>query len=68
MVQASGREAVRAATAALQADARADGGQQLGEELEAASQLAAATAANNLNYLDGVIAFCGGRYNAVTVS
>ncbi len=64
----SGADAVQAATDALHADARADGAQQLGDELEAAAHLAAATAASNLNYLDGVIAFCGGRYNAVTVS
>lgn len=65
---ASGAAAVRAATAALEADTSADGAQQLSEELEAASELASATAASNLGYLDGVITFCGGRYNAVTVS
>ena len=65
---ASGGEAVRAAAAALHADANADGAQQLGDELEAAVELARDTAASNLGYLDGVIAFCGGRYNAVTVS
>lgn len=65
---ASGGDAVRTVAAALHADANADGAQQLGEELEAMSELACDTAASNLGYLDGVIAFCGGRYNAVTVS
>ena len=64
----SGAAAVRAATAALEADATADGAQQLSEERKAAAELASATAASNLGYLDGVITFCGGRYNAVTVS
>ena len=64
----SGAAAVRAAAQAMLSDASiaADGGQQIGEELEATAQLAADTA--NLGYLEGVLAYCGGRYNAVTVS
>lgn len=56
---ASGAEAVKATARAL--GKRGEG--FIGEELEEAAALAA-----ELSYLEGVIAFCGGQYNAVTVS
>ena len=60
----SGMDAVRSVGHALCADHTAAGGAQISEELEAT----AAIASHNLSYLDGVVAFCGGRYNAVAVS
>ena len=61
---ASGVDAVLAAAGALDADDSAAGGAQIADELEATAKLAS----SNLSYLEGVIDFCGGTYNAVSVS
>lgn len=60
----SGADAVHAAADALCNDACADGAAQIADELEAA----AALASRHDNYLGAVVGFCGGRYNAVSVS
>eukprot|EP00747_Dinoflagellata_sp_TGD_P183904 gnl/TRDRNA2_/TRDRNA2_39110_c0_seq2.p1 gnl/TRDRNA2_/TRDRNA2_39110_c0~~gnl/TRDRNA2_/TRDRNA2_39110_c0_seq2.p1 ORF type:complete len:422 (+),score=70.71 gnl/TRDRNA2_/TRDRNA2_39110_c0_seq2:75-1340(+) len=59
----SGAEAVRGTAATMQRDRGGNGAAQIGGELEDIAELASSMA-----YLDSVIAFCGGRYNAVTVS
>ena len=60
----SGVDAVRTVAEELYTDSAAMGGAQISEELEQLAHLAS----SNISYLDGVIAFCGGRYNAVAVS
>ena len=56
---ASGPEAVRTTAAALQANGSGGGSAaQISEELEETAELA-----SGLAFLDGVIKFCGGRYN-----
>lgn len=65
----SGADAVLAAADALDADDTGNGEAQIADELAATAKLASSTSArSNLTYLDSVIAFCGGRYNAVSVS